>query len=53
MESFGCNNCTYLKGKQGKRCALWEVKVSEPENQSCDSGHNGNYQRRDVKPVNK
>jgi hypothetical protein len=35
-ESSGnCAKCKYLKGK---RCALWEVKVTDPTDQWCESG---------------
>lgn len=29
-----CEDCRYLKSK---RCELWEVKISEPDNQHCES----------------
>jgi hypothetical protein len=32
---FGCDNCKYLNGKQ---CKLWQVRVSDAHNQSCESG---------------
>lgn len=33
--SFGCDNCTMLTKH---RCKLWEVKVNEPHDSSCESG---------------
>lgn len=48
METFGCDNCVYLKGQ---RCQLWEVKVIDAHNSSCESGHNGDYNRKDIKPT--
>ncbi len=33
-KSYGCDDCGYLKGK---RCTLWEVKVSDPRDSHCES----------------
>jgi hypothetical protein len=46
--SFGCDNCTYLKQTH---CKLWQVKVTDAHNSSCESGHNGDYNRKDIKPI--
>jgi hypothetical protein len=35
---------------KGKRCKLWQVKVEDSVNSSCESGHNGDYNRHDVNP---
>ncbi len=35
-KSYGCDDCSYLKGK---RCTLWEVKVENPSDNHCES-HN-------------
>ena len=31
--SVGCDDCKFLKGK---RCTMWEVKVSDPHNSHCE-----------------
>jgi len=33
-KSYGCDDCSYLKGN---RCKLWEVKVDDPHNSHCES----------------
>lgn len=33
-KTYGCEDCKYYSKN---RCKLWEVKVSEPDNQSCES----------------
>ncbi len=32
-KDYGCDDCKYLKGK---RCTMWEVKVSDPHNSHCE-----------------
>lgn len=34
MASHGCDDCCYLRAH---RCKLWQVKVSEPYESSCES----------------
>jgi len=31
-QTYGCDDCIYLRGK---RCILWEVKVTNPSNSHC------------------
>jgi len=33
-QTYGCDDCQYLKGKH---CKLWEVKIDEPHNSHCES----------------
>lgn len=33
--SFGCDNCKFLKGK---RCTMWEIKIADPSDSHCVSG---------------
>lgn len=48
MDNFGCDNCCYLRLY---RCKLWGVKVADPHNSHCESGHNGDYNRKNVMPI--
>ncbi len=33
-KTYGCDDCSYLKGK---RCTLWELKVDNPGGSYCES----------------
>lgn len=33
-KTYACEDCVYYKAH---RCKLWEVKVTEPDNQHCES----------------
>jgi len=33
---YGCDDCPKLKNK---RCTVWQVKVDDPHNSSCESGY--------------
>ena len=35
-KSYGCDDCSHLKGK---RCTLWEIKIERPSDSHCVS-HN-------------
>ena len=35
-KTYGCDGCTYLKGK---RCSLWELTIDDPHDCHCES-HN-------------
>jgi len=37
-KTYGCDDCKYLKGK---RCTLWEVKVEDAHNSSCECAQYG------------
>ena len=33
-KTYGCDDCSYLKGK---RCQLWQIKIDDPHNSHCVS----------------
>ena len=34
-KTYGCNDCRFLSS-DGRRCTMWEVKVPDPHEYSCE-----------------